>query len=56
MHNELIFVIGGELFYHLQNERKFSTERARFYAAEIVLGLEHLHKLGIIYRCVITTK
>eukprot|EP00029_Vermamoeba_vermiformis_P002869 TRINITY_DN13238_c0_g1_i1.p1 TRINITY_DN13238_c0_g1~~TRINITY_DN13238_c0_g1_i1.p1 ORF type:complete len:446 (-),score=139.44 TRINITY_DN13238_c0_g1_i1:132-1469(-) len=46
----LDFINGGELFYHLQNERKFSTERARFYAAEIVLGLEHLHKLGIIYR------
>jgi len=44
------FINGGELFYHLQNERKFSTERARFYAAEIVLGLEHLHKQGIIYR------
>jgi serine/threonine protein kinase len=44
------FVNGGELFYHLQNARKFTTERARFYAAEIVLGLEHLHKNGIVYR------
>jgi serine/threonine protein kinase len=44
------FINGGELFYHLQSERRFSPERSRFYAAEIVLGLEHLHKNGIIYR------
>jgi len=44
------FINGGELFYHLQSERRFSQERSRFYAAEIVLGLEHLHKNGIIYR------
>lgn len=44
------FINGGELFYHLQSERKFSNDRARFYTAEIVLALEHLHKNGIIYR------
>jgi len=44
------FINGGELFFHLQSERKFSNERARFYSAEIVLGLEHLHNNGIIYR------
>jgi len=44
------FTNGGELFYHLQSERRFSPERSRFYAAEIVMGLEHLHKNGIIYR------
>lgn len=44
------FINGGELFFHLQSERKFAPDRARFYAAEIVLGLEHLHKNGIIYR------
>jgi len=46
------FVNGGELFYHLQQQpgRKFSNERARFYAAEIGLGIEHLHNMGIIYR------
>lgn len=41
---------GGELFYHLGKARKFSEERSRFYAAEITLALEHLHKMGIVYR------
>ena len=44
------FVNGGELFYHLQKVRRFELERARFYTAEIVLALEHLHNMGIIYR------
>lgn len=44
------FVNGGELFYHLQNEHTFVDARAKFYAAEIVLGLEYLHSHGIIYR------
>lgn len=41
---------GGELFFHLQKERKFSESRARFYAAELLLALEHLHKHNVIYR------
>jgi len=44
------FINGGELFFHLQNERKFNNERACFYAAEICLGIAHLHASGIIYR------
>jgi serine/threonine protein kinase len=44
------FVNGGELFFHLQNEHTFDNNRAKFYAAEIVLGLEYLHTRGIIYR------
>eukprot|EP00033_Pygsuia_biforma_P002838 GCRY01003132.1.p1 GENE.GCRY01003132.1~~GCRY01003132.1.p1 ORF type:complete len:466 (-),score=125.37 GCRY01003132.1:6-1403(-) len=44
------FVNGGELFYHLQRERKFTEERAKFYCAEIILALEHLHQQNIIYR------
>jgi len=46
------FINGGELFYHLQlqPDRKFTNERSRFYAAEICLGIEHLHLMGIIYR------
>lgn len=44
------FLNGGELFYHLRRELRFNEDRIRFYAAEIILGLEALHKGGIIYR------
>jgi len=44
------FKSGGELFWHLQRETRFSEERARFYIAELVLALEHLHKFNIVYR------
>lgn len=51
---ELYFVTdykcGGELFWHLQKEGRFSEDRARFYIAELVLALEHLHKYNIVYR------
>lgn len=33
------FLNGGELFYHLKREGKFSEERTKFYAAEILLAL-----------------
>lgn len=44
------FKSGGELFWHLQKETRFTEERARFYVAELVLALEHLHKYDIVYR------
>ena len=44
------FLNGGELFFHLCNEIRFSEERAKFYAAEMVLALSHLHSQGVIYR------
>jgi serine/threonine protein kinase len=44
------FINGGELFHHLSIEKRFSEERARFYVAEIVSGMEYLHKAGVIYR------
>jgi serine/threonine protein kinase len=44
------YMNGGELFFHLQQEEKFTEERARFYAAEICLALEYIHSLNIIYR------
>ncbi|KAF9936166.1 serine/threonine protein kinase psk1 [Modicella reniformis] len=46
----LEYASGGELFTHLATERMFSEEVAAFYAAQLVLALEHLHSLGIIYR------
>jgi len=44
------FASGGELFFWLKRERIFSQARARLYAAELVLALEHLHSLDIVYR------
>jgi serine/threonine protein kinase len=41
---------GGELFFHLQNNRGFSEEVVRFYAAEIHSALSYLHGNKIIYR------
>jgi serum/glucocorticoid-regulated kinase 2 len=41
---------GGSLFYHLRKSRGFSDPRARFYAGELILALDHLHNSGIIYR------
>lgn len=46
----LDYINGGELFFHLQREKRFSEERVIFYGAEILLALEHLHTNGIIYR------
>jgi serum/glucocorticoid-regulated kinase 2 len=41
---------GGELFYHLSCLKRLSETAAKFYFAEILLGLEHLHSLDIVYR------
>ncbi|KAI8884754.1 kinase-like protein [Backusella circina FSU 941] len=43
------YVSGGDLMLHIQREH-FSAIRSRFYACEVLLALEHLHKNGIIYR------
>ncbi|XP_024017648.1 phototropin-2 isoform X1 [Morus notabilis] len=46
------FCPGGELFALLDKQpmKMLKEESARFYAAEVVIGLEYLHCLGIIYR------
>ena len=44
------FLNGGELFYHLRKEQRFTENRARFYAAQLICALECLHSSGIIYR------
>ena len=52
--DKLYFVLdycaGGELFFHLGKEGRFSENRARFYAAEIILAISYVHSLDIIYR------
>ncbi|CAH2351544.1 serine/threonine-protein kinase Sch9p [[Candida] railenensis] len=44
------YMSGGELFWHLQKEGRFTEERAKFYIAELILALEHLHDNDIVYR------
>ena len=41
---------GGELFFHLGKVGRFPEERAKFYAAQITLALEYVHKMDVIYR------
>ena len=41
---------GGELFFHIQRVERFNEEAAKFYASQLVLALDHLHKNNIIYR------
>jgi len=57
LQTHLFFVMeylnGGDLMFHIQKDKKFSHERARFYAAELVCALQFLHNRGIIYRSVI---
>ena len=40
---------GGDLNFHII-QNVFEEEEARFYIAELILGIEHLHKLNIMYR------
>ncbi|OTF81992.1 hypothetical protein BLA29_008707, partial [Euroglyphus maynei] len=49
----LTIMNGGDLKFHIYNmggECGLGIQRSRFYAAEITLGFEHLHSLGIVYR------
>lgn len=44
------YVCGGELFTYLRNAGRFSSTTGSFYAAQIILALEYLHKLHVVYR------
>ena len=44
------FMAGGEMFHHLHECGHFDENRARFYIAELVLAIDHLHKNNILYR------
>jgi serine/threonine protein kinase len=43
---------GGTLFYHLRKARQFPEDRARFYGAQVLSALDHLHRHHILYRAV----
>ena len=44
------YVPGGELFTHLRSEGRFSNDAAKFYAAEIAMAFDYLHKRSVVYR------
>ncbi|GEQ69324.1 hypothetical protein JCM33374_g2995 [Metschnikowia sp. JCM 33374] len=50
----LEYIPGGELFHHLTSNNSlgnvFLEEHVAFYAAQMALGIKHLHSLGIVYR------
>lgn len=52
--DKLFFILdycsGGELFFQLGKVGRFSEDRSKFYAAQIILALEYIHKRGVIYR------
>lgn len=41
---------GGDLHYHLSQHGVFSEQDMKFYAAEVILGLEHMHRRFVVYR------
>lgn len=41
---------GGELFYYIQKQKRFSEKEAKVYFAEVLLAVEVLHRHNILYR------
>jgi len=41
---------GGELFFWIKKQHRFSESRARLYAAEVLLAVAAMHKENIIHR------
>uniref|UniRef100_A0A914E8L4 G protein-coupled receptor kinase n=1 Tax=Acrobeloides nanus TaxID=290746 RepID=A0A914E8L4_9BILA len=52
--DKLCFILdlmnGGDLHYHLSQHGVFSEAEVLFYAAEVILGLEHMHNRTVVYR------
>ncbi|CAF0901241.1 unnamed protein product [Rotaria sordida] len=52
--DKLCFILdlmnGGDLHYHLSQHGVFSEKEVKFYAAEVILGLEHMHLRSVVYR------
>lgn len=46
----LDYMGGGELFFWLKKDRRFSESRCKLYAAEMTCGLDALHSANIVYR------
>lgn len=41
---------GGELFYSLSKNRRFTEQEIRFYGCELLDTIWYLHKKNILYR------
>uniref|UniRef100_A0A1I8FFM1 G protein-coupled receptor kinase n=1 Tax=Macrostomum lignano TaxID=282301 RepID=A0A1I8FFM1_9PLAT len=41
---------GDDLHYHLSQHGVFAEKEVKFYAAEVILGLEHMHSRFVVYR------
>lgn len=41
---------GGELFYHLKRDGKFSLQASRTFLAQLARGLKHIHDKGFCHR------
>mmetsp|Transcript_33178 Transcript_33178/g.30117 ORF Transcript_33178/g.30117 Transcript_33178/m.30117 type:complete len:152 (+) Transcript_33178:793-1248(+) len=50
IHFVMKFMRGGELFTHLRKNKRFPEETAKFYGAQVALGIGYLHSKDIIYR------
>uniref|UniRef100_A0A6P6Y3W6 [G-protein-coupled receptor] kinase n=1 Tax=Dermatophagoides pteronyssinus TaxID=6956 RepID=A0A6P6Y3W6_DERPT len=52
--DKLCFILdlmnGGDLHYHLSQHGVFNEQEMRFYASEVILGLEHMHRRFVVYR------
>ena len=52
--DKLCFILdlmnGGDLHYLLSQHGVFTEKEVKFYAAEVILGLEHMHSRSIVYR------
>lgn len=44
------YVSGGELFTHLYQREHFTEDEVRIYIGEVILALEHLHKVNSFFR------
>lgn len=44
------FIAGGEVFSHLRTNECFDPDTVRFYAAEVFMVFEEMHKNNIVYR------
>jgi serine/threonine protein kinase len=43
---------GGDVRYHMRQDKRFTEERVKFYCAQTALALNFLHSQGYVHRCV----